>query len=540
MKKQAIFLIVTLAFALLFNIFNSNSYTVADGNMRCVEVFNANKPYLHGNNHMLYPVHIYYFNKLLDRLGIKSKDGFEYFRHSEIMNAMAGAVSLGIIYLILSALSGSSFYGILGILCIGFSKSFLECATNPNEAMVGFFFNVVSIWFFYLSVSRNKTIYSCLSGASFSYAIATYSAMSSGVAVILVYLYNIFAHKDDRLRYLKMTVFYLISLFAGLIIIYGISYSIFLHIHTFRDGLNEFFTSYRVEEGVKKIWGTLKFKNLLLIFYGFVQALFQLPYYELREAFLGDDRNYRIALALIPPIILTVALWIVLWNVLLRLLKTGKKYAETVIFLVIFLAYAMFCPLYVQVNHAKLWPQPITIFVALSIYLLANYFRMDIHRHIARRIKIFLLIFLATLMTWNVFNVLIPNHEGEKERVKLASDFDKLIGKNSLVFIEWDKVGPIFSIFFKGQRDVMSVPTMVLTTDRRRLIERLDSEIEKAKKSNKEIYFVGFLNKSRYKWNLFFGKLGISYESFQKYRDHSKLIVSFDSTNERYCLYKYE
>lgn len=540
MKRGIFFLIIILFFALLYNIFNSNSYTVADGNMRCVEVFNAGKPYLHGNNHMLYPVNIYYFNKFLERFGIKSEDGFKYFRHSEIMNAVAGALSLGIVYLILSALTGSSLYSILGVLCLGFTKTFLECATNPNEAMVGFFFNVLSIWFFYLSISRNKIIYSCLSGAFLSYAIATYSAMSSGAAVILVYIYKIFLDKDNRVYYVKLTFFYLVSLFAGIVIIYGISYNVFLHITNFREGLKQFLRPYYIEEGRKTVWGTLYLKNFILIFYAFIQAIFQLPYYELREAFLGEHKNYGVALVLVVPIMLTAGTWIMLSDASLRLIKAGRKYAGTTIFLIIFLAGAVSYPLYIQANHSKLWSQPIAVFVVLATWVFATSFRIDIYRNNARRIKIFLSIFFIIMMAWNISNVLIPNHAGEKDLVTLASNFDDLIEKNSLVFIEWDRVGPIFGIFFKGQRDTVSVPTLVMTMLKHRVVEYIDSEIEKAKGNNRQVYFIGLLNKPKYKWNLFFGKMGISYESFQKYRDRTKLVASFDIKSERYFLYKYE
>ena len=52
-KKLVVFFIIISMFTLLFVSFSSNTYTAVDGSTRSVGVFDKDKPYIHGNNHML-------------------------------------------------------------------------------------------------------------------------------------------------------------------------------------------------------------------------------------------------------------------------------------------------------------------------------------------------------------------------------------------------------------------------------------------------------------------------------------------------------
>ena len=542
MKKLTAFFLIFFFFVVLFDIFNSNTYNAADGNSRCVEVFNSNKLYIHGNNHMLYPLHIYYFNKLLERLGVVSKDGFEYFRHSTMINEVGGALSLAIVYLILLMLTASELYSVLGVLCIGFSKSFIECAINPNEAMFGFLFSVLAVWMFYLSVEKKKVLYGCIAGFLLSYASATYRSMVLILfPILLVYLYRIFLNKEERMAYLKIVFSFLLVMIVSTIVIYGICYKVFFHINNFADGFNRLLIPYSPEDNAKGIFCRAELSNLIFIFYAFIQAIFTLPFFELRSLLFGGLGNYRIFFLLIPPILLVSATSILLCYIFVKLVKHDKTHLRVFFVLSLFFIVSLFPPFYVMMNHSKLWLQPIAIFVVLAIYMIVDYLRLNIPKNRNRYIKIYLSIFLIVMMVWNICSILIPSHKGEKAVVDIGRAVDNVIEKDSLVFLYWDELGSIFENFFPGKRLIVAVPTLATNLSENDLIDRIDKDIKEAKESNKGIYFINLLDKTKYDWDLFMDrKAGIRYESFQKYRNRSKAIAKYVVKNDEYILYKYE
>jgi len=542
MKKLAAFFLIFFFFTVLFHVFNSNTYDAADGNFRCMEVFSSHELYIHGNNHMLYPLHIYYFNKLLERLGVVSKDGFEYFRHSTIMNEVSGALSLAVIYLILLMLTASELYSLAGVLCIGFSRSFIECAINPNEAMVGFFFSILAVWMFYLSVEKKKVLYGCIAGFLLSYASATYRSMVLVLfPILLVYLYRIFSNKEERTAYLKIAFAFIFAMIVSMIAIYSFCYKHFLHINNFADGFNRFVMPFTPGEDAKGIVGKVNPANFILIFYAFIQAIFTLPYFELRSLLLGGRGDYSIFFLLIPPILLVGILAVLLWYISVKLTKHDRACLGVFFVLSSSFIISLFMPFYVMMNHAKLWLQPITIFVALAIYTIVNYLRLNINKSINKYMKIYLSVFLIVMIAWNVCRILIPSHKGEEEVVAVAVAIDKVIPSDSLVLRDLNTLGKIFDSFFLGKRSIVSVPYLAMNLNENDIIDRIDKDIKEAKENNKEIYFIDLLNKTKYDWDLFIGRVaGVRYESFQKYRNRSKAIAKYVVKNDEYILYKYE
>ena len=198
-------------------------------------------------------------------------------------------------------------------------------------------------------------------------------------------------------------------------------------------------------------------------------------------------------------------------------------------------------PFYVMMNHAKLWLQPIAIFVALAIYMIVNYLRLNIHKNINKYMKIYLSVFLIVMIAWNICRILIPSHKGEEEVVTVSMAIDKIIPSDSLVFRDRDKLGKIFNYFFLEKRSIVSVPYLATNLSENDLIDRIDKDIKEAKENNKEVYFIDLLNETKYDWDLFIGRVaGVRYESFQKYRNRSKPVAKYTVKDDEYILYKYE
>ena len=533
-KKLVVFFIIISMFTLLFVSFSSNTYTAVDGSTRSVGVFDKDKLYIHSNNHMLFPIHIYYFNKLLKVFDIESKDKFEYFKHSSILNAIAGAISLGIIFLILLKLTTSYFLSLLGVFLIGFSYTFMVSATNPNEIMTGFLLSILSVWLLFSSLTRKKIVYSFFSGLCLSYATATYQAMFSIFPpLILICLFYLVTKDKDKITYLKLMCSFLLSLFIGFVVIYGICYSVFYHINNIPDFIKLFFTFCGPSKGTRVIF---RLKNFITIFFGFTQSIFKLPYYGLRATFFGDYCSHQIYLLWTLPIMMIGSSLIFIYRGFINIIKHDNKYLYTSFALFLFFIFSSSCLFYVSVAHTKLWLQPIAAYTVLGICITANYMRLNINRKKKRFIITYLLGFLTILMFWNINNVLIPNHKGEPEVMKSVRSIENITEENSLVFTDWDKVSLTFRDFFRGKRLILTVPTLALDLDEKSLINKIDEAIQEAKNQKQNIYFLGILSTSKERWN---DRRGISYESFQKYRDCTTVIKKFLIGENEYVLYKY-
>ncbi|KAF0206654.1 MAG: hypothetical protein FD167_5534, partial [bacterium] len=96
---QAVF--IGIGFFLFFTLLSSRDYMAVDGSTRCLNVSYSKEVFFHGNNHMLYPVHVFFWHKLLGLIGVKATSRLEYMHLTALMNALAGAGVLAIVYSLL-------------------------------------------------------------------------------------------------------------------------------------------------------------------------------------------------------------------------------------------------------------------------------------------------------------------------------------------------------------------------------------------------------------------------------------------------------
>ena len=82
-----------LVFALVFSILRSRDIFAVDGAFRCLEVFRRGGIFFHDNNHMLYPVNVLLWTRLMSALGLTSNGPLQFFSNVELMNCTAAAGS---------------------------------------------------------------------------------------------------------------------------------------------------------------------------------------------------------------------------------------------------------------------------------------------------------------------------------------------------------------------------------------------------------------------------------------------------------------
>ena len=171
----AIIFLTTLA---LYATFPSNQYTAVDGSLRCLPYMNSTKWELHGNNHMLYPVNVMLWSRIMATLfNMKPKDPFDFIRIIELMNSFFAAVGVAMFFLILKKATSNIKISILGACALAFSNAFIVNAVNSNEPMVGFTISTLAIISTYAWLKSDRIFLGFIGAFLLSFSMATYQSM---------------------------------------------------------------------------------------------------------------------------------------------------------------------------------------------------------------------------------------------------------------------------------------------------------------------------------------------------------------------------
>lgn len=81
--------VIFLVAASLYISLRSSNYLAVDGALRAINVYRLERPTLNGNEHLLYPVDIFIWTKLLNALGFEAHSPLEFLALAQSMNAAA-------------------------------------------------------------------------------------------------------------------------------------------------------------------------------------------------------------------------------------------------------------------------------------------------------------------------------------------------------------------------------------------------------------------------------------------------------------------
>ena len=529
LKKFLFALVIFLGFVFIYTRFASNDYLAVDGSLRNAEVFYTGRPFLHGNNHMLYPVHVYYFDRALGRIGIKPQDLFAFIRRVSALNAASGAAALAILFLILAGLTENYYFSAWGVCVLGFSHAYLVNATNSNEPMPAFLLSMVSLGLSLLAVARQRLWYCVLAGFFISYAMATYQSMFSIFpAQVLLFLYGFTGRDKGRALSVRFTLSFIAAVLAGIGLLYGVCYSHFLKINTLRGFLGRFFT---IDGSGGGLWGGWKFSSFIGLFFGLVRAFFYLPFCGMRETFLVGGFSFGSGLMWLAAAILMAGLFILLFR------SCRQMRLDALRLPLVFLGFTLILPFYWNYIYTKLWLQPLCILVIIMVIVFS--------RQRKARVNGFLAAFVLILLAWNGATIIIPDTKCKDScrYLGIAGYFDRFIGSDSLVLCEWDPVGVLFPAFFKREREFLDVPALGCALRQSKSVDKIsqviDKKIAQARQEGRKVYSIGVLNIDKKTWDKFLGgKVGIDYGLFQKYRENCREVVVAGKNKEKYSLFE--
>ena len=164
-------------FSLIFILLGSKQYVAVDGAVRCLDVYYSQKLFTHSNNHLLYPVNVYFWHQFLAAFGIYADGPIEYLRLTQMMNAVAAAGCLAILYCLTYAATSSRGISLGVTIGYGLSNAFFSHATNSAEPMVGLWWSFLAIGLTALALKTQRRWLLFVSGALFALAMASYQSM---------------------------------------------------------------------------------------------------------------------------------------------------------------------------------------------------------------------------------------------------------------------------------------------------------------------------------------------------------------------------
>lgn len=507
---------------------HSNDLTIADGSLRCLDVLYSSRLFLHPNNHMLFPLHIYVFNQILGALGFQPHSAVEYFEQSTLMNTSAAAVSLAVSFLIMKRLGCRTSLGLLGVSILATSSCFFVCATNPNEPMVGFMLSVIGVLTALLSLERQSAWLALAAGAFLSYAMASYQSMICiAPAVALVYMNS--PRLSKRMRCLLLSVFAL-GILGGIATIYGFCYYVISGIHDPSAIAQRFFQLDGTGAGT---WGGFSRKGTLKWILAPIREFFWYPFHglwnDLYRWNIADLCTNNVRLWALPAS-LSVGLFVTAVCGLGRLIANRSPHLKRIQLLLVFLTISVICPLWWIPNYDKLWIQPIASTVILMICiceaLISSTEKSQVN--LGKWFRIILFGYLTALITWNTFSLFLPQHYASEQPLQAARNIGKMSGKDDLIVVTWDKVGCIFSALYR-RNNLFGIENQFIECHRNNplLEQQLTDRINSTLAMGKNIYFIGSLDLSPQQWNDSLGDLGLSYPILENYRQTAHKLKTF-------------
>jgi hypothetical protein len=524
MSRVQVLLVATLVFlisAFLFVALRSSDILAVDGAFRALEVFRRQTIFFHENNHLLYPVNVLAWSRLLSLLGLRATNPEEFYATTEIMNSIAAAGCMVILFYLNFSVSSSVRLALGVASSYGLSRAFLLHATNAAEPMVGVFWSLLAICFAGLSLKRKSQLSIVLSALCFSLAMASYQStiFLAPAAVVLIWQGR-FAQGDGRFfslaRILELGEFVAVGL-AGCAVLFGCAY--------WREGLRsprELMSRFIAHSDARVYLG-FSVSKLLNVPIGFVRNIFPvLPgFVGIRGLLAGPKPSFIFFLIVFIGVcaflILAARRLINSWSSLTTSIQTG------VVAAIAGFVFTLIPLLIWDPQYDKLWLQPL----ACLAFLIGIAFLQG-----ARKLRFSLSNVFATLLFCGLllnFAWLVRSHQTKSPEFSEARRLASLIGPQDLLVGDWDGISNVYGYGWSTDGRFISFPTEAVIHGFDS-VAQLRVNIREAQKRGGQVYFLSLLDVSVSTWDSFLGvRCGVPYSEMDSYRKQSKIRATFHS-----------
>jgi hypothetical protein len=524
MSRVRIRLVSTLVFvifAVFFVALRSGDIFGVDGAFRSLEVFRRQSLFFHENNHLLYPVNVLAWSRLVAPFGLRASNPEEFYAITEIMNSIAAAGCLVILFYLTLSVSLSVKLALGVAASYAFSKAFLLHATNAAEPMVGVFWSFLAICFAGVSLKRKSQMSIVLSALCFSLAMATYQSTIFLAPAAVVLIWQGWSVRGEGRgfslgRAVELGEFACTGI-AGCAALFGWAY--------WREGLRsplELLSRFIAHSDARVYLG-FNVSKLLNLPVGFVRNIFPIAprFVGIRGLLAGPRLSFSVFVivffSLCAFLIWAARRLVESWSSLSTSIQAGVAAAIAgFVFTVI--------PLLIwDAQYDKLWLQPlacIAFLIGIACLQGAGMPRFSFSNVFAALLFCGLLANLA----W-----LVRSHQTGTPEINEARRLASLVGPQDLLVGDWDGISTLYGYGWSADGRFISFPTEAVVHGFDSVAQLRDN-IREARERGGQIYFLSLLDIPASTWDSFLGaRCGVPYSEMDSYRKHSKIRAALHS-----------
>jgi len=523
-------IVLFVSTVILFAALRSRDMFTVDGAVRCLEVFRRHALFFHENNHMLYPADVLIWSRIAGAMGIRPITPQGFFATTELMNCVAAAGCVAIVFYLSNLASCSTGLAIATAAAYGLSRAFLFHATSAAEPMVGVLWSFVALGCGLFALKSTSIWPMISSGLLFSLGLATYqSTIFLAPAVIALFWYGRTQANGGRIQWLlcvrDATVFVSAGV-VGCLFVFGWAYR-----RMGRTTVAEIVHNFFRHPDAGSYLGVSIGKCLTLPI-GMIHNLFSIPkeFTGLRTLVSGPKGTlWSTLLLLLASGVFSfycVFLLANAWKSLGTRARTGIVVATTgLIFTLIPLL--VWDPLY-----DKLWLQPLACLIFLIAVSVQVLWRTRLNGVLCSAL---LSAAIFGGLTLNFPDVVV-NHTRVDIEVKETDRLATLIGAGDLLVGDWDKISTLYGYGWARDGQFISFPTeaVYLRSDS---VSQLRNSIGDRLSLGGRIYFLELLDEPQSTWESFLGsRCGVPFEAFDAYRANSTIRATFLTNSGRVTL----
>ena len=500
-----------------FLLLRTSDYLAVDGALRALEVYQRGEAFLHPNNHLLYPVDVYIWSKILGSLGLHAHGPFAFLAIAQSMNGVAAAGCLAILYGLCYKLTNRASIAAVITIGLGLSRAFLAHATNSSEPMVGLLWTFVSLALVLYGASSEKIWPRVLAGLFLALATATYQSMLLTGPALAFLLWqwpgNQGGGPRSRKRFASIMHFGAGVVFGGLFI-FGSAYywegtrTVAGLVHRFLR-VDPFF---QAETGVR----LLRFVTMLP---GLTYALFPcLPRDCSGFRCLGEAVHHSwiplTGLAVGATALLTIALLIfgrTLWPMM-----TKPSRVSLIACLICLIPTMALLATYMP-TYDKLWLQPLACIYVISAVIFATAARLT--GQPARRFRYLVPAGCAVVAVVGASNLgrFALSSPGSTPYLTDAQQLATLVQAEDLLVGDWNEPFLLYQAFWAERNNAFNVPTDAIHF-RGKTVGRLRDLTAHIQQRGGKIFFIGLLDIPAEEWRSSFNGSSLPYSAFDAYR----------------------
>jgi hypothetical protein len=515
---------VFVFFCVFYTAFQSNRYTAVDGPLRSLQIYFSPELFLHGNNHLLYPLFVSLWHWLSGLFGRQATDALSYLQLTQTMNAFAAGGVLAILYRLLRALSGSRAIALGLTVAAGFSKAFLMHATNAAEPVIGLFFSILAVGVMARALCSGTVWLLPVSGALITLAMSTYQSMvliAPGMAALALLWPENRPTLQIDVAGIKRLGWFLLGAVLGGTTLYGSILS-FTGLRRIDHGPVKVFG---IDYGAE-LFGGLSLSKIINTPLGLIGNLAPVAdqYRGLRR-FLTEDAQPG---ELLFGLYMSLLVYGFLIRLSLRALRhDGASTAADRCIQIALLtagAFTVAAPLFWEPFYDKLWLQPILLLVLFC----ASCFRQTR----SRSIVIMGVLIVVLLAASTLVRRAIPDHFRKPESVAEARAVREQLKPGDLLICDWDSVSMLYMAFYGHEGRLVCLPAIGAPSIAAQALQELKEDIRRTQAAGANVYFLGTLDLTAGQWKDFLGdRMKIEYREFEPYRRAAEMVRKFQLEN---------